>query len=169
VTIQTTVEAADALTLRYYPILSWSFIAVALYGLTSIVRALADGRQPATGGTYVAMALLAGFTLFVAVAGGAVATARFDRRSDSVRLRRYGLLGVRSEERRLSEVVRLRVQVLRRSQHRVELQLQSGERLPLTTHYVVTFGGGGVGRLAAYLGMEPEIVQMRAGAGQSRR
>lgn len=157
-TIQSINESPDTLTLRHFPILSWSFIAVALYGISTIVAAMIAGRQPADGGSFFALALLGGFTLFVAIIGGGVSTAHFDRRAGVVRLAGYSLLGRRVQERRLDEVVGLQVRVLRRSQHRVELQLRSGERLPLTSHYVVTFGTRGIARLSAYLGLDPELV-----------
>jgi hypothetical protein len=161
--IQSIRESPDALTLRHFPILSWSFIAVSIYGLSSIVAAMIAGRQPANSGSFIALALLGGLTLFVALSGGGVNTARFDRRAGTLLLRSYGLLGRRAQERRLDEIVRLQVRVLRRSQHRVELQMRSGERLPLTSHYVVTFGSGGITRLSAYLGLEVEILSAQDG------
>lgn len=157
-TIQSINESPDRLTLRYFPLVAWLFVAVSVYGLGTIAAAMLAGRQPADGGSFMAVALLGGFTLFVALMGGQVSTAHFDRRAGTVRLRSYGLVGRRAEERPLQEVVGLRVRVLRRSQHRIELQLRSGELLPLTAGYVVTFTSGGIGRLSAYLGLPPEFV-----------
>lgn len=157
-TIQSISQSSDSFTVRHFPLLVWLFIGVTCYGIASIVAAMLAGRQPSDAGTFLALAMLGGFTLFVAVTGAQVTTAHFDRRAGTVRIRRYGLLGRAGEERPLADVVGLNVRVLRRSQHRLELRMKSGELLPLTPHYIVTFGSGGIFRLAAFLGVDPEII-----------
>jgi hypothetical protein len=146
-----------ALTVRYLPVAVWAFAAVALYGLGILVTGLLAGRQPATAGALGATALLLAFTLFVALVGGEAVVATFDRAADRVRIRRYGLRGFGSTERRLSDLAGLEVRVLRRAQHRIELRFHSGERLPLTSYYVVSFNSRGLRRLSALLGMEPTM------------
>jgi hypothetical protein len=146
-----------ALTVRYLPVAVWAFAAVAIYGLGILVTGMLAGRQPATAGALGATALLLAFTLFVALAGGEAVVASFDRAADRVRIRRYGLRGIGSTERRLSDLAGLEVRVLRRAQHRIELRFRSGERLPLTSYYVVSLNSRGLRRLSALLGMEPTL------------
>jgi hypothetical protein len=146
-----------ALTVRYLPVAVWLFVAAAIYGLGILVTGMLAGRQPATAGALGATALLLAFTLFVALVGGETVVASFDRAADRVRIRRYGLKGLSSTERRLSDLAGLEVRVLRRAQHRIELRFRSGERLPLTSYYVVSFNGRGLRRLSALLAMEPTL------------
>lgn len=148
-----------ALTVRYLPVAVWAFAALAVAGVGALVAAMVAGRQPATAGALGATALLLAFTLFVAFVGGELVVATFDRAGDRVRIRRYGLRGASSTERRLSDLAGLEVRVLRRAQHRIELRFRSGERLPLTPYYVVSLNGRGLRRLSALLGMEPTLAE----------
>jgi hypothetical protein len=147
-----------ALTIRYVPVVVWAFGAVALWGVALILARLLDGRQPLTAGAIGAALVLLGFTLFVGFAGGELVVATFDRAADTLRIRRYGLRGASRAERRLSELAALEVRVLRRAQHRIELRFRSGERIPLTSYYVVSLNSRGLRRLSALLGIEPTLV-----------
>lgn len=153
--------AERSLVVRYIPVLAWSFAILAAFGIGDILSRLFDGRMAAGPGTGLGLALLVGFTGFVLYVGGQFVVASFDRASDTVRIARYGLQGRALFERRLSEVVGLDIRVLRRAQHRVELRLASGERLPLTTYYVVSLTTGGLERLSQYLNLEASIIQER--------
>lgn len=153
--------AERSLTVRYVPVLAWSFIVFAVYGIGDILTRLLDGRTPADPGTALGLALLIGLAIFVLYSGGQFVVASFDGMTDTVRIVRYGLQGRTLIERRLSEVIGLDVRVLRRAQHRVELRLSSGERLPLTPYYVVSFTTSGLERLGAFLNMEPTLIRER--------
>ena len=148
-----------ALTVRYLPVAVWAFAALAAYGVGLLVVGMVAGRVPATAGALGATALLLAFTLFVALVGGELVVASFDQAADMVRISRYGLRGASRTERRLSDLAGLEVRVLRRAQHRIELRFRSGERLPLTPYYVVSFNGRGLRRLSALLGMEPTLAE----------
>lgn len=148
-----------ALTVRYLPVVAWSFLAVAIYGVANVVQRMLDGRTPVNAGSLVALAALVGFSLFVFYTGGEVVVATFDRAADQVRVRRFGLTGLHIESRRLSQLAGLDVRVLRRAQHRLELRFASGELLPLTSYYVVTLNSNGLRRLCAMLGVEPTVVK----------
>ncbi len=150
-----------AVTVRYVPVATWSFVALSAYVGAQIVAAMAAGLTPPGPGGPIALIALLAFTLFILYAGGQLVVARFDRAADLVRVRRYGLTGRQVEERRLSDVAALEVRVLRRAQHRIELRLKSGERLPLTSYYVVTFNNRGLDRLGSVLGMQPTVVEER--------
>lgn len=159
-TIQTLHGAADRLTIRYFPVLVWIFVLLIGYGVASIGYELSSGLRPIGLGPLLAIALLVGLAAVAILTGGALVVCTFDRSRDQLLVRRFGLRGQERVERRLSEVVAIEVRVLRRSQHRVELGLRSGERLPLTPYYVVSlFGTGGISRLSALLGIEPTFVQ----------
>lgn len=157
-TIMSVGGGEGAVTLRYIPVLVWGFAALAAFGVSQIVARIVAGQVPDGPGPLIALAALIGFTLFVLSSGGQLVVASFDRATDTVRVRRYGLTGRRAEERRLSEVVGLDVRILRRAQHRIELRLRSGERLPLTSYYVVTFSTRGLSRLSDLLGLAPTVV-----------
>lgn len=150
-----------AVTVRYLPVAAWAFVALAAYVAAQIVAAMAAGQTPVDAGSLVALAALVAFTLFIVYAGGQLVVASFDRAADLVRVRRYGLTGRQVEERRLGDVVGLEVRVLRRAQHRIELRLSSGERLPLTSYYVVTFNNRGLDRLSGVLGVQPTVIEPR--------
>lgn len=147
-----------AVTVRYVPILAWGFSALAAYGVADVVGRMLDGRIAVTLASVGALGLLLAFTLFILYTGGQIVFASFDRAADAVRVRRYGLSGFSTTERRLSELAAVEVRVLRRAQHRVELKFASGERLPLTTYYVVSFNTRGLRRLGELLGIEPTLV-----------
>lgn len=146
-----------AVTVRYIPIVAWSFGALAAYGLADIVARMLDGRLAVSAATVGALLLLVAFAGFVLYTGGQLVLADFDRAADLVRIRRYGLDGRSATERRLSDLAGLEVRVLRRAQHRLELRFKSGERLPLTTYYVVTLNSRGLRRLSAMLGIAPTL------------
>ncbi len=150
------------LTLRYIPLLAWSFIGLTLYGAGAILAQVACGARALGGGTLGGLAMLVALALLAALSVGQLVVCRFDRAGDELRIARYGLRGRAVQTRPLSEVVGLDVRVLRRAQHRLELRLRSGERLPLTPYYVLAFGAGGIERLAALLGVEPAVVQQQA-------
>jgi hypothetical protein len=150
-------DARQTLSIRYFPLLAWSFVALAAYGISTIFIAINDGRQPVNEGVIAAVALLVIFTMFVAATAGQFVTTTFDRSRDLVRIARYSIRGRLIIERPLSEVVGLQVTVLRRAQHRLELQFRSGERLPLTPFYVVTFSNSAMHKISALLGVEPKI------------
>lgn len=147
------------LTLRYYPALAWLFIGLVLYGVGTILVAVQAGIQPLTAGTIFAIAALLAMVLFVAATAGQYVVCSFERSSNLMRICHYGLLGRRTIERPLSEVTRLNVRILRRAQHRVELQMRSGEQIPLTPYYVVTFGTSVITRLGRLLGLEPNVIE----------
>lgn len=150
-------DARQTLTVRYFPLLAWSFVALAGYGISTIFVAINDGRQPVTEGVIAAVALLVIFTMFVAATAGQFAMITFDRANDMVRIAQYGIRGRVIIERPLSEVVGVYATVLRRAQHRLELQLRSGERVPLTPYYVVTFSNRAMHKIGALIGVEPQI------------
>jgi hypothetical protein len=149
------------MTVRYIPVVVWGFAALAAYGVGDIVARMLDGRLAVSAGSLGALLLLIAFAGFVLYTGGQVVFAEFDRAADMVRVRRYGLGGRSLDERRLSELAGLEVRVLRRAQHRVELRFKSGERLPLTTYYVVTLNTRGLRRLSRMLGIEPTMAEAR--------
>lgn len=146
------------LTLRYVPVLPWAFMAVTLVGVGQVVAALLAGRLDAGIGPAIALTLLVGMVLAVALTSGQLAALTFDRARDLVCLRRYGLRGRSVVERPLSEVVDVEVFVLRRGLHRLELRMRSGERLAVTEHYNLVVGSGWLRRLGTYLGLDPTIV-----------
>lgn len=148
-----------ALTVRYLPVVAWAFGALAAYGIADICARLLDGRIAASAGSLGALLLLIGFAAFVLVSGGQFVRAEFDRARDSLRIRRFGLSGVSRTERRLSELVGIDIRLLRRAQHRIELRFRSGERLPLTSYYIVSWNNSGVRRLASLVGIEPTVVR----------
>lgn len=148
-----------ATTVRYMPVIAWLFAVLATYGVSQIAGRMAAGLTPLGFGPIMSMGLLLAMALYILYFGGQLVVVSFDRPADLVRVRRYGLTGRQVVERRLSEVVGLEVRILRRAQHRVELRLRSGERLPLTPYYVVTFNSGGVTRLSERLGLPATVVQ----------
>ena len=149
--------SADRLVVRYLPLLAWLFLLLTGYGVGTILAAVIAGRRAVDGGLLMSLVLLGGLMLFVLINGGDVVSATFDRSADRLRISRFGLRGLRVIERPLHEVVGLHVEVLRRSQHRVVLQLRSGERLPLTHAFVVTFSASGFAKIADFLGIEPAL------------
>lgn len=148
-----------AITVRYMPVFAWLFVLLAAYGISQIIARMTAGLTPVNGGSLMAVGLLLAMALFILYVGGQLVVVTFDRPADLVRMRRYGLTGRQVEERRLSDVVSLDVRILRRAQHRIELRLSSGERLPLTPYYVVTFNNGGVMRLSERLGLPATVIQ----------
>jgi hypothetical protein len=150
---------AQALTLRYVPVLAWAFGALAAYGVASVLAQMRAGVLAVGLGSLFALVLLIGFTLFVLATSGQFVVARFDRPADTVRLRRYGVVGVFRAERRLSDLVGLDLRRLRRAHHRIELRFRSGERLPLTQHYVISFNHRSLRRLSALLRIEPTLAE----------
>ncbi|PDV97566.1 hypothetical protein [Candidatus Chloroploca asiatica] len=146
------------LNLRYLPLMVWLFVGLVIYGVVDIVTRMVDGRAPADIGGLTALALLISLGLFALHKGGEMVLASFDRGGDLIRIQRYGMTGRVVLERPFSELVAMDVRVLRRSQHRVELRFRSGERLPLTPYYVVTFNSGGLNRLASLLEVEPTLI-----------
>ncbi len=157
-TIFSVIGNEQQLTVRYLPVLSWAFVGLALFGCSDIVRRINDGRQELNAGTVLALAVLLGLALFVMATAGQLVVIRFNRRADQLRLRRYGLHGRATVERQISDLVGLDVRVLRRAQHRLELRFKSGERLPLTPYYVVSFNPNGMGRLSRMLGISPTVL-----------
>lgn len=153
-TIFSVAGAGRAVTVRYVPVVAWGFAALAAYGVFDIVARMADGRLPVAAATVGALLLLIGFAGFVLYTGGELVLVGFDRAANRISVRRFGLAGRSVVERPLSDLAALEVRVLRRAQHRLELRLTSGERLPLTPYYVVTLNGRGVRRLAELLGVE---------------
>lgn len=143
------------LTVRYVPVLAWAFGALAAYGIASVIAGMAMGGVPVRPGSVLALLGLIGFTAFVLISSGQLVVARFDRAGDKVEIRRFGLAGMAREQRRLSEIVGLDLRLLRRAQHRIELRFRSGERLPLTNYYVISFNNRGLQRLSALLGITP--------------
>ncbi|NJN17959.1 MAG: hypothetical protein HC822_17640 [Oscillochloris sp.] len=162
-TIQSLSQRSDRLTLGYWPVLAWIFIALTAYGIGEILLAVNNGQHVFDSGTATALALLGGLAVFVAFVGGDVVIADFDRPGNRIRVRSFGLRGIRRAERPLNEVTGLTIQVLRRNQHRVLLHMQSGERLSLTSYYVVALGIGKISRLSDFLGVEPQIAQAPTG------
>jgi hypothetical protein len=158
-TIFSVAGAEPVTTVRYVPAVAWIFAALSAYGVGDIVARMLDGRLSVTAGTLGALALLVGFALFALYTGGEIVAASFDRRADRILVRRYGITGATSTERRLSDLAGLEIRVLRRSQHRVELRFASGERLPLTSYYVVTFNTRALRRLGERLGIEPTLAE----------
>lgn len=159
-TIQIVHQASERLTIRYFPALVWVFVGLILYGISTIVIEIVGGARQASAGPLLSIAMLTTLAAIAAFSGGALVVCTFDRGRDLVAIRRLGLRGAERIERKLSEVTGIEVEVLRRSQHRITLQLRSGERLPLTPYYLVSpFGAHGISRLSALLAMEPKIVQ----------
>lgn len=148
-----------AVTVRYLPLLTWAFGVVALYGIVDLIARLFDGRIVPSAGSLGALGLLIGFAAFVLYSGGELVIASFDRATDTIQIRQYGVTGFGSIKRRLSELVGIEVRLLRRAQHRIELRFRSGERLPLTRYYIVSWNSGGLRRLSRLMGIEPTVVQ----------
>jgi hypothetical protein len=162
-TIFSVAGGEPALTVRYVPVLAWAFGALTAYGVGDVLRGMGASVVPVNAGSIMALLALVGFALFVLATGGQLVVARFDRPADSIVVRRYGLTGRLIEERRFSDVVGLELRVLRRAQHRLELRFRSGERLPLTSYYVVSFNNRGLARLSAMLGIAPTIAAVEQG------
>lgn len=151
-------DARQTLTVRYVPLLAWTFIGLLVYGISTIIAAINDGRQPINEGVVSAIMVLIGFAIFVAFTTGQVAITTFDRANDLVRVTQYGLRGRVLKERPLSEVVGVQVRVLRRAQHRLELLMRSGEQIPLSPYYVVTFSNQAMHKISALLDVEAQVV-----------
>jgi hypothetical protein len=151
-------DARQTLTVQYFPLLAWSFVGLAGYGISTIFIAINAGRQPVNEGVIAAVALLVIFTMFVAATAGQFVITTFDRGRDLVRIARYSVRGRTIIERPLSEVVGVQVRVLRRAQHRLELQFRSGEKVPLSPYYVVTFSNSAMHKISKLIGVEPEII-----------
>ncbi|MCS6889427.1 MAG: hypothetical protein NZQ09_14565 [Chloroflexus sp.] len=149
----------DQLTVRFIPWLTWSFAALVIYGIGTITLPAFTGTQSLTTGEVVTIALLMGMMLFTLVTGGQLGICRIDRRNGKITVTSYGLLGRARQERSLADVKGLEVRVLRRAQYRLLLALRSGERLPLAPFYLVSFNDRGIRRIAAALGVEPEMIQ----------
>lgn len=147
-----------AVTVRYIPVIAWLFGLLAAYGISDVLRRMAGGLVTVHTGSIVALLLLAAFTAFVLAVGGQLVVATFDRAADQIEVRRYGLRGLSRTRRPMSELVGLDIRILRRSQHRIELRFRSGERLPLTSYYVVSFNNGGLRRLSEAAGISPTII-----------
>lgn len=162
-TIFSVVGGERAVTVRYVPVVAWGFAVLTAYGVAQIIGRMAAGLTPVAPGPLMSLALLIGLAGFILYSGGQLVVADFDRAADAVVVRRYGLAGFSRDERRLSEVRGLDIRILRRAQHRLELRFASGERLPLTSYYTVTFNQRGLRRLSALLGVEPTIVQQAGG------
>lgn len=159
-TIQTVHQASERLTIRYFPALVWVFVLLIVYGVVTIIGEILGGARQATLGPLLSIAMLATLAAIAAFSGGAFVACTFDRDRDLAQIRRFGLRGAERIERKLSEVTAIEVEVLRRSQHRIILQLRSGERLPLTPYYLVSpFGAHGIDRLSRLLNMEPKMIQ----------
>jgi hypothetical protein len=159
-TIQTVHQSSERLTIRYFPALVWIFVLLIIYGVGTIIGEIAGGARQATAGPLLSIAILAILAAITAFSGGAFVICTFDRGRDLVAIRRFGLRGAEHIERKLSDVTAIEVEVLRRSQHRIILQLRSGERLPLTPYYLVSpFGAYGINRLSLLLNLEPKIRQ----------
>ncbi|NNJ09478.1 hypothetical protein EKD04_003955 [Chloroflexales bacterium ZM16-3] len=150
------------LTLRYVPLLAWSFICLTLYGVGTLVAEVLAGARAMDNGTMIGLAALITLVLLAAVTAGQFVVCSFDRGGDEVRVASYGLHGRAVQTRPLSEVVGVDVRVLRRAQHRLELRLRSGERLPLTPYYVVAFGTSGIERIGTMIGVEPVTIMQSA-------
>lgn len=157
-TISSVAGSERTLSIRYIPLLTWGFCAAAATGVGAVLVAMVEGRQPIDAGSVGALLLLLGFAVFIFASGGQYVVATFDRDKDALQIARYGIRGRSITSRILSDVVGLDVRVLRRSQHRLELRMRSGERLALTPYYVVAFSSRGIERLAALLGIEPNLV-----------
>lgn len=147
-----------AVTVRYIPIIAWLYAVLAAYGVVDVLGRMNNGRIAVNGGSIVALFLLIVFTGFVLAIGGQLVLASFDRANNRIEVRRYGLNGISRVERPFSELVGLDIRMLRRSQHRIELRFRSGERLPLTSYYVVSFNNSGLRRLSDVAGIEPTMI-----------
>lgn len=159
-TIQTVHQASGRLTIRYFPALIWVFVLLIIYGVGEIIGEIVGGVRQATPGPLISIALLVILAVVAALSGGSLVVCTFDQGRDIAQIRRFGLRGVERIERKLSEVTGIEVEVLRRSQYRIILQLRSGERLPLTPYYLVSlFSAHGINQLSALLGVAPTIVQ----------
>ncbi|NTV63452.1 MAG: hypothetical protein HGA65_07935 [Oscillochloris sp.] len=152
----------ERLTLRYIPLLAWAFIGLILYGIGQVVLGHVGGLAGLGSSKLFGLAALLAIAIATMLAAGQLVVCHFDWGDDEVRIVRYGLHGRAAHSRRLSEVVGIDIRVLRRTQHRVELRLRSGERLPLTPYYVLALSTGGVARLGARLGVELTTVQQQA-------
>jgi hypothetical protein len=148
-----------ATTVRYMPVFVWLFVVLVAYGISQLIGRMATGLTPFGPGPLMALGLLLAMALFTLYVGGQLVVVTFDRPADLVCIRRYGVTGRQVEERRLSDVVSLDVRILRRAQHRLELRLRSGERLPLTPYYVVTLNNGAVTHLSERIGLPATVIQ----------
>ena len=158
-TFQLTQSNPDRLTVHFIPWLTWSFVGLVVYGVSTIVQPIIAGSQPLTGGVALAVTLLVGMMLFTLITGGQLGICQIDHRRNMITVTSYGLLGRKRQERKLSDVKGLEVRILRRSQYRLLLALRSGERLPLAPFYLVSFSDRGIRRIAAALHVEPQMIQ----------
>jgi hypothetical protein len=147
--------------LRFIPVLTWAFSGLAIFNIINLIDKVVGGQQPFTTGLVVAIALIVGFTLVLNLLAGELAVATFDRERRTITLRRYGLRGRYSAERSLSDLESLNVKVLRGPYCQLTLGFRSGERLPLTTSYVLMLRLKAVTELTKALGvrLEAERVQ----------
>jgi hypothetical protein len=157
------VRSSDRLLhIHYAPVLVWSFALMVLVGIGDIVSRLLDGRLTWGIGTLGAIVALVGFALFTLLTGGQFVRVVFDRDADTIRLYQYGVRGLQTTRRRISDLSGLDVRILRRAQHRIELRFRSGERLPITPYYIVSLRHQGLKRISALLRMEPTLIQAPA-------
>lgn len=158
-TIHSVHSEGGRLTLRYFPLLAWAFIGVTSYGVGTIVTATIQGVQTFDSKALIALAALVTMVLFVAVTSGQFVICTFDREQNHVEVVRYGLHGRAVYVRMLNDIVGIEVRALRRAQHRIELQLRSGERLALTPYYVMALKTNDVQQVGRLLGIEPVVTQ----------
>ncbi|RRR68084.1 MAG: hypothetical protein EI684_18005 [Candidatus Viridilinea halotolerans] len=145
------------LRVRYVPVAAWGFTLLVAFGIADIVGRVFDGRIVDLDGPLAAVAGLAGFAFFILYNGGQFVSIGFDRANDTLDLHHYGLKSLHTQ-RRISEVTALEVHILRRAQHRIELRLRSGERLPVTPYHIISITNRGLKSMSSLLGMEPTMI-----------
>jgi hypothetical protein len=155
---QSTHRSAQALQMRFMPLLAWAFLGFASYGIGTIIYDVATGRTVLDNGIVFALLALGTMVVFIAWSGSQFVIANFDAQHDRFRITRYDLRGRSIREHPLSEIVGIEIRFLRRALHRIEIQLRSGERVALTEYYVVGLSDKGVKRLSLLLGLEPKYI-----------
>ena len=142
--------------LRFFPVLTWAFSGLAIFNIFNILTSVASGQRPFSSGVVVAIALIMVLTLLVNLLAGDFAVATFDRERSTIALRRYGLRGRYAADRSLSDLESLSVKVMRGAYCELTLSFRSGERLPLTTSYVLMLRMKTVIELTKALGVRLE-------------
>lgn len=160
-TIQRLSRAGSLLVLRFYPLLTWLFTALAIYNMIAIILGIFEGRRSFNSGTILALLIIVVFTIFLNVIAGDFTVCVFDRERRLVILRRYGLKGIYAVERPLNDLVSLKVQLMRGAYCQIFLHFHSGEYVPLTSSYVLLVRLRTVEDLAAALGVVLEVDRAR--------
>ncbi|NJM06948.1 hypothetical protein HC891_13395 [Candidatus Gracilibacteria bacterium] len=159
-------KRGNCLQINFWPVFAWLFIALALYGIATIVAAVASGARPFSVGIAIGSSTLVAFTLFVFHSVGQPVFCRFDTERNLLLIWRLSLRGPVSIERPLSDVVGVTARVIRRAYCQIELQMASGEKLRLTPYFYTALSTYAVDQLGLFLKQEPQLTLVTRMPGQ---